>query len=68
MKSRVSGWILEAFFTVVYFWCLFQVVDFLLIGTAIAVANVLAIPGLFLALIVSIGLAEFTVKKIKEHL
>lgn len=68
MKSRLVRWILEAFFTVVYFWWFFQVIDCLLMGAEITLANILAIPCLFIAFVASVGLAERTVNKIKEHL
>ena len=68
MESELVRTLLEVVFTIVYFRILFVIIDFVLIGAPIALANILAIPALFLALIASVGLAELTVKKIKEHL
>ena len=68
MENKLVRTLLEVVFTIVYFRILFAIIDFVLIGAPIALANILAIPALFFALIASIGLAELTVKKIKEHL
>jgi len=69
MENKLVTFILEAVFTGVYFICLFlairAVFDRLPINFAL---DLLAIACMVIAFVVSVGLAEFTVRKIKEHL
>lgn len=56
-------------FTAVYFLCFYLVIDFLFSRLAVnLVYDIACIVCLVAALAVSIGLAEFTVKKVSEKL
>lgn len=57
---------LRAFFTVVYFLVFLVVVDLIFRHTLSVTANLLALACLVIALIVSVGLTEYTIRKIKE--
>ena len=58
---------LRWFFTAVYFCCFFFVTDLIFRHTIGFVADLFAIACLLISLIISVGLAEFTVNKIKAN-
>ena len=57
---------LTLFFTAIYFYVFVKLIDLLFRHTISPITNILAIVCWVIALIVSVGLAEYTVKKIKE--
>ena len=57
---------LRAFFTVVYFFVFMVIIDLIFRNTLSVTANLLAVVCLIIALIVSVGLTEYTIRKIKE--
>ena len=58
---------LRAVFTVVYFVFLLFFVDLLFRNTLSVFTDILAVACCLIALIVSIGLADYTVKKINDY-
>jgi len=62
MKDNIFSWFLAA----VYFAILFIVLKFAFRGTLHILTDLLSIACLVVALIVSVALAEFTVKRIKQ--
>ena len=56
---------LKLFFAAVYFVCFFKV--WRAVFTYVPVNDVLALFSLLMALIASVGLAEFTVRKIRKE-
>ena len=54
------------FFTAVYFYVFVKLIDLLFRHTISPVTDVLAVVCWVAALVISVGLAEYTVKKIKE--
>ena len=54
------------FFTAVYFYVFVKLIDLLFRHTISPVTDILAVVCWGIALVVSVGLAEYTVKKIKE--
>ena len=57
---------LRAFFTVVYFFVFLVIIDLIFRNTLSVTANLLAVVCLIIELIVSVGLTEYTIRKIKE--
>ena len=57
---------LRAFFTVVYFFVFLVIIDLIFRNTLSVTANLLAVVCLIIALFVSFGLTEYTIRKIKE--
>ena len=56
-----------AFFAIVYFLCFAKGLDLFFRQVSVnTLNNILAVVGLVLSLIASVGLAEFTAKRIKE--
>ena len=70
MDNGLMKKILEGFFMILYFFVMMKCVDLLLTAFVheIAVQNILAVVAAFISLIISAGLSEWTVRKIKEHL
>jgi hypothetical protein len=58
---------LITFFSVVYFFVLFRIIDLIFRNTLNIITDILAVACLIAALIVSVGLADYTVKKIKDY-
>ncbi len=57
---------LRWFFAGVYFLLFLFVIDLIFRNTLSAVANILAVVCWVIAFIVSVGLADYTVKKVRE--
>jgi len=58
---------LMIFFSVVYFVVFFFLIDFAFRNTSLSLfTNLLGLVCLIIAFIVSVGMAEYTVKKIKD--
>ena len=55
------------FFTAVYFYVFVRLIDLLFRHTINPVTDILAVVCWVIALVVSVGLAEYTVRKIKEN-
>ena len=55
-------------FTVVYFWLFCQIIDLVFRNCGVNfIFDILAVVCWIIALVVSIGLGDFTVKKVEEH-
>lgn len=66
----MSKWvdrILTAFFTIVYFLVFLYLIDLIFRNTLSIITDILAIVCWVISFFVSVGLAEYTVKKIKKH-
>ena len=57
---------LRAFFTVVFFFFFVVIIDIILRKKLIGTGKLLAVVCLIIALIVSVGLTEYTIRKIRE--
>ncbi len=69
MENRLIIGLLELVFTAVYFAVLFRAVKWLFrLAPVNFVFDLLAIVCIVLALVASVGLAEVTVRKIREYL
>ena len=61
---------LESFFMVVYFWGFMRLTDWIMntVVQNINLMNILTIPALFISVLLSAWLSEWTVKTIKKYL
>ena len=58
---------LRAFFSIIYFLIFLFLIDLVFRNTLSVYTDILAVVCWIIALIISVGLADFTVKKIKEN-
>ncbi len=58
---------LRAFFSIIYFLIFLFLIDLVFRNTLSVYTDILAVVCWIIALIISVGLANFTVKKIKEN-
>ena len=60
---------MKLFFTIVYFFCLSKVTAWLFnrLNLPLSTVDVLFLFALLMVLIISVGFAEFTVRKIRNH-
>lgn len=58
---------LMAFFTAVYFYVSVRLIDLLFRNTLSVLTDLLSVVCLVIALVVSVGLADFTVKRIRRQ-
>lgn len=58
---------LRAFFSIIYFLIFLFLIDLVFRDTLSVYTDILAVVCWIIALIISVGLADFTVKKIKEN-
>lgn len=57
---------LFVFFTAVYFLCFVKIIDLIFRNTLSLFASILALVCYVIAFVISVGLAEFTIKRIKR--
>lgn len=58
---------LKAFFTIVYFLIFCFLIDMIFRNTLSVITDILAVICWIIALIISVGIADYTVEKIKEN-
>lgn len=58
---------LRAFFSIIYFLIFLFLIDLVFRNTLSVYTDILAVVCWIIALIISVGLTDFTVKKIKEN-
>ena len=58
---------LRAFFSIIYFLIFLFLIDLVFRNTLSVYTDILAVVCWIIALIISVGLADFTVKKIEEN-
>ncbi len=58
---------LKVFFTVVYLYIFWFIIDLIFRNTLSVLTDILALICLVIAFIISVGMAEYTVKKIKDN-
>lgn len=69
-KNLLTRKLLESLFMVIYFWGFMRLTDWLLntFLHSISLMNILTIPALFVSVLLSAWLSEWTVKIIKKYL
>lgn len=58
---------LKVFFTIVYFFIFCFLIDLIFRNTSSVITDILAVICWIIALIISVGIADYTVEKIKEN-
>lgn len=66
MHKNIFTAVLKGFFTVVYFLVFLFLIDWIFRNTLSALASIAAVACWVIALIASVGLAHYTVEKMKD--
>ena len=66
MHKNIFTVVLKGFFTVVYFLVFLFLIDWIFRNTLSALASIAAVACWVIALIASVGLAHYTVEKMKD--